>query len=77
MLDTRPGASGYSARFMGTRPGNFIFTEAGGEDMSSEKAASFCFTYPFGILIEYMIAANVSRCLSKFDPFVDTIMFNC
>ena len=54
-----------------------MVTEAGGEDMRSEKTASFFFTYPFGIFIEYIIAANVSRCLSKFDPFVVTIMFNC
>ena len=62
---------------METRPGNVIVTVAGSGSMRSEKAASFFFTYPFGIFIEYMIAANVSRWLSKFDPFVDTIMFNC
>ena len=33
--------------------------------------------YPFGIFIEYMIAANVSRCFSNLSPSVDTMIFSC
>ena len=32
---------------------------------------------PFGIFIEYIIAANASRCLSNLSPSVEIIIFNC
>ena len=33
--------------------------------------------YYFGTFIEYMIAANVSRCLSNLSPSVEIMTFNC